>query len=168
MQSQITTPRLELNKLTIEDAEFTQVLVNSEEWIRFIGERNIKSKEDAEKYTLKIIETPNIIYWVVRLKEEGTPIGIITFIKRDYLAHHDIGFAFLSEYGKNGYAYEAANAVLKYITKDPNHKNILATTIKENTSSINLLEKLGLRFLEEIEVEKDLLMIYSINADKEL
>ncbi|HMK06722.1 MAG TPA: GNAT family N-acetyltransferase, partial [Flavobacterium sp.] len=114
----------------------------------------------------KIIDNPNVDYRIVRLKEEKTPIGIITFIKRDYLAHHDIGFAFLSDYNKKGYAFEATAALLKEITKDPKHTTILATTLNDNTNSIKLLEKLGLKFLEEITVEKDLLLLYSATADK--
>lgn len=166
MQVNYQTERLLLNKLTIADTEFIRELVNTQEWIAFIGDRSIHTIEDAKKYVQKIIDNPNITYWVVKLKHEALSIGIITFIKRDYLASHDIGFAFLPEYAKKGYAFEAAASVLNDAIISDKHRQILATTMRENTNSINLLNKLGLRFEKEIQVEKDVLSIYAITADK--
>jgi RimJ/RimL family protein N-acetyltransferase len=160
------TERLTLNFLSIHETDFIYELVNTAEWIKYIGDRNIRTKEDALNYVQKIIDNPNINYWVVKLKTEQISIGIITFIKRDYLEHHDIGFAFLPKYGKNGYAYEAANTVLEDAIKNNNHQQILATTVKENTYSIKLLKKLGLSFEKEIEMGKDLLQIYALANNK--
>ena len=161
MENNYTTERLLLSKLCFDDYEFINQLVNTQEWIEFIGDRNIITEEDAKNYVQKIIDNPNVIYWVVKLKTENTRIKIITFIKRDYLEHNDIGFAFLPKYAKKGYAYEATIEVLKDAITNKNHNRILATTIKENINSIKLLEKLGLSFKNEIEVGKDLLQIYS-------
>ena len=104
----------------------------------------------------------DVDYWVVKLQTKNIGIGIISFIKRDHLEHYDIGFAFLSEYTKNGYAYEAAKIVLHDAKNNSNHEHILATTVKENANSIKLLEKLGFRFDKEIENGKNLLLIYRI------
>lgn len=166
MNTSLITPRLELNSLTTADSELIAILVNTPEWVRFIGQRNITTKALADQYVSKIIDNTAIDYWVVRLTGDGTPIGIITFIKRDYLDHQYIGFAFLSDYCKKGYAFEATAAVLKEIKRDSKHTNILATTVNDNINSIKLLEKLGLEFLEEITVEKELLLLYSATADK--
>ena len=114
----------------------------------------------------KIMDNPNVIYWVVKSKTENVKIGIITLIKRDYLEHYDIGFAFLSEYTKNGYAYEATIAVINDAIENKNHNQILATTIKENINSIKLLDKLGLTFKNEIKAGNDLLQIYAITRDE--
>ena len=126
MQYNFKTNRLLLNALTLNDVAFIFELVNSLEWIKFIGDKNIRTKEDAVAYVQKIISNPNVCYWTVKLQNEKTPIGIITFIKRDYLKHHDIGFAFLSNYTKQGYAYEATTAVLNQVTTHAVHKHILA------------------------------------------
>jgi RimJ/RimL family protein N-acetyltransferase len=166
MQHAYRTHRLLLNEINLDDAEFISELVNTPEWIKFIGNRNIRSTAEANEYIQKIISNPNTIFWVVRIQDQQTPIGIITFIKRDYLDHYDIGFAFLAKYTKKGYAHEASIAVLNDAVKNANHKQILATTIKENTNSIQLLEKLGLQFYNEIQNENQLLQVYSITADK--
>ncbi|MBI3235396.1 MAG: GNAT family N-acetyltransferase [Bacteroidetes bacterium] len=144
---------------------FIKELVNTQEWIKFIGDRDVKTNEDAIVYVKNIIDNSNITYWIVKLKNENISIGIITFIKRDYLEYYDIGFAFLPKYAKNGYANEAAMAVLNTAINYKNHKEILATTIKDNVNSIKLLEKLGLTFKNEMIVGNDLLMVFSITDD---
>jgi RimJ/RimL family protein N-acetyltransferase len=166
MQNNYNTNRLSLNEILLNDAEFISELVNTPEWIKFIGDRNIRSIADANEYIQKIISNPNTNFWVVRIQDQQIPIGIITFIKRDYLEHYDIGFAFLAKHTKKGYAHEASIAILNDAIKNANHKQILATTVKENTNSIQLLEKLGLRFYKEIQNENQLLLVYSITADK--
>jgi RimJ/RimL family protein N-acetyltransferase len=94
-----------------------------------------------------------------------TAIGIVTLIKRDYLDHPDIGFAFLPAYSKNGYAFEATKEVLSDLLKQSGYQTILATTIKENDSSVKLLKKLGFGFSKEITHEKDLLQLFSITKE---
>jgi RimJ/RimL family protein N-acetyltransferase len=150
MQNNYNTARLILNELSLSDAEFISELVNTPEWIQFIGDRNVRSMEDAIAYIQKILDNPNVHYWVVRTRDREILVGIITFIRRDYLDHPDIGFAFLPRHTKQGYAYEAASAVLNDIKKDSSHSEILATTVKENKNSIRLLEKLSFRLLKKL------------------
>jgi RimJ/RimL family protein N-acetyltransferase len=166
IQTLLTTNRLLIEPLTVTDNNFIFELVNTEGWIKFIGNRNITSQVEATAYIQKIIGNPNTTYWVAKLKDNQTKIGIVTFIKRDYLEHHDIGFAFLPRFVNNGYAYEATNVVLNYVIISYNLTHIMATTVPENKGSIKLLEKLGLRFDKEIEVDKNKLHIYGISTSK--
>jgi RimJ/RimL family protein N-acetyltransferase len=84
--------------------------------------------------------------YLVELKEAGRPIGICGLIKRDFLDDVDVGFAFLPRYWGQGYAYEAASAVLTYSREVVGLKRIVAITASDNHRSARLLEKLGLRF----------------------
>jgi RimJ/RimL family protein N-acetyltransferase len=161
MLDEIQTERLRLQRLDIHDASFIKELLNTEGWIQFIGDRKIQSIEDAVAYINRIKSNPDIIYWVVQLKEDQTSVGIISFIKRYYLEHFDIGFAFLPHHSGKGYAYEAANEVLNKVRISPLHEKVLATTFPQNTKSIQLLQKLGLHFDRELEIEGDKLHIYS-------
>jgi RimJ/RimL family protein N-acetyltransferase len=165
MQNIIITERLTLNVLTTDDYEFIMAILNTKGWIEFIGDRNIHSKDDAIAYIQRINDTQNLTYWVVKLTDTNTPIGIISFIKRKYLEHFDIGFAFLPEFNGHGYASEAAKEVLSIAGKYPEYATILATTIPHNLQSIKLLTKLGLHFEKEIEVDNEKLCLYS-NATK--
>lgn len=161
MQTEIFTQRLVLNIITEEDDDFIRSLVNTEGWLQFIGDRNVHSKQDAIDYIRKIKNTPNLFYWVVRLKDTPTPLGIISFLKRHYLEHFDIGFAFFPEYNGCGYAYEAAEKVLSIASQQAEYSTILATTIPQNIASIKLLNKLGLHFQREIEMANETLHVYS-------
>jgi RimJ/RimL family protein N-acetyltransferase len=163
MQNNLSTQRLLLDMLTREDQEFIIQLVNTQGWIKFIGDRNVHSKEEAIAYIDKILNTENLFYWVVRIKNKNLPIGIISFLKRTYLDSFDIGFAFLPEFNGYGYAYEAAQKILSIVSET--FKPILATTIPGNVKSTKLLVKLGLHFEKELEVEKEKIHIYS-NAVK--
>lgn len=166
MQNRIYTSRLGLQLLTLDDHDFVLTLLNTKGWIEFIGDRNVHTYEDALTYINKIINTQNLFYWVVRIKDKNIPIGIISFLKRSYLENFDIGFAFLPEYNGNGYAYEAAKEILSMVSIIPEYSPVLATTVPQNVNSIKLLIKLGLHFEKEIEVEKEKLHIYtSSNAN---
>ena len=167
MSTLITTDRLLLDPLMESDRKFVLELVNTERWLSFIGKCNVTSEADATAYIQKITDSPVINYWAIRLKGNNLPIGIITFIKREYLAHHDIGFALLPAFESSGYAYEASLAVLhNLIHSDRQHTQLSAITNPENSRAIKLLKKLGFEFHKMIKVENENLQIYEACADK--
>lgn len=163
-QKSLTTQHLSINPLTQNNNTFIFELVNTKGWLDFIGDRNINTPADASAYIQKILDNPNVTYWVVKLADDKTPIGLVTFIKRDYLDHHDIGFAFLPGHAGKGYAYEATLAVMNSLLPDYRSSHILATTVPENVRSIALLKKLGLVFEKEIFIENEKLHVYSISV----
>ncbi len=121
--------------------------------------------EDSENYIEKTLKNPDIIYWVVKTIDEKDSMGIISFVKRENLEHRDIGFAFLPSFSKRGYAFEAAEIVLKDLLQDPENQIILATMKAENIDSIKLIEKLGFHFDNEIKNGEIKSLRYSIRAD---
>jgi [ribosomal protein S5]-alanine N-acetyltransferase len=160
------TSRLSLTDLKESDSEFIFELVNTPDWIKFIGDRNVSSIPDAAAYIRRIQSSKNVTYWVVRLRSGDDPIGIITWIKRDYLEHPDIGFAFLSEFTGNGYACEATSAVLNELLKDENYPTVLATTVATNMKSIRLLEKFNFTFSKKIDVKNESILVYRAERDQ--
>ena len=144
------TPRLLLRELTAEDAPFIFKLVNEPAWLQFIGDKGVRTIEDAVQYILngpvKSYTANGFGLWLVQLKEGSIPIGMCGLIKRDALEHVDIGFAFLAVHNGRGYGFEAATAVLDYAKNKIGLPHILAITNQDNVRSIRLLEKLGLTF----------------------
>jgi len=144
----LETERLVLRRLSAdEDAAFILQLVNEPSWLRFIGDRGVKSLEDARGYILK---GPTEGYrrfgfglYLTALKRDGTPIGLCGLIKRDTLKDVDIGFAFLPAFWGQGYAYEAAAAVVAHGKRDFGLRRIVAITAVDNDASMKLLGKLG-------------------------
>ena len=155
----LETDRLILRCLSTDDAEFILGLLNEPSWLHFIGDRGVRTIEDARSYILK---SPVEMYarlgfgiYLVELKEGGIPIGTCGLVKRDYLEDVDIGFAFLPKYWAKGYAYESASAVIAYGKDVLGLKRIVAITTSDNHSSARLLEKLGLRFERMIRFPND-------------
>jgi RimJ/RimL family protein N-acetyltransferase len=163
MQNNYKSNRLLISLLDQEDAEFIFELLNTEGWKKFIGDRKIHSGKDAQQYIQKITDNPKTNFWVAKSKDEK--LGVISFIKRDYLDHHDIGFAFLPNFSRKGFAFEAVVTVLNDLLQDPDHQTILATTMMDNLNSIKLLEKLGFQCMKEIENEGTKLLLYSISKN---
>ena len=164
MKTDLQTSRLNLTDLNIDHSEFILELVNSPEWLKFIGERNIKNDDEAKAYIQKILANPNVQYWVISVKYSNLTVGVITLIKRDYLEHHDLGFALLPQFSKKGIAFEAADSVVESLKLNPDHQKIVAVTIPDNTNSVQLLEKLGFRFEKKIMQNNEYLSIYGLNV----
>ncbi|HEV2673161.1 MAG TPA: GNAT family N-acetyltransferase [Aliidongia sp.] len=153
------TDRLILRELVVEDAPFIHALVNDPSWLRFIGDRNVRTFDDARSY---ILDGPIAMYqrlgfglWLVELKDGGTPIGLCGLIKRDTLDHVDIGFAFSPVYRGQGYAMEAAQATLSHAAGDLGLTRVLAIVDPDNARSIRLLERLGLAFERMVRTAPD-------------
>ena len=150
----VETERLHIEKANLADDSFFIRLMNSPNWLAFIGDRGINSKNEARNYIQKSLldsyKTHGYGLYKIALKKTGTPIGICGFVKREYLQHADIGFAVLPEYEGYGYAYEAAKAVLEYGTIHLKLHPILAVTTAENLRSRTLLHKIGLREIDTI------------------
>jgi RimJ/RimL family protein N-acetyltransferase len=146
----LETDRLMLRKLSVEDAPFILELVNQPAFLRFIGDKGVRTLDDARNY---ILEGPVDSYdrlgfglYLVELKESATAIGMCGLIKRESLEDVDIGYAFLPEFWGKGYAYEAAAAVMAFGESAFGLQRIVAVVSTKNHSSIKVLEKIGLRF----------------------
>jgi len=135
-----------IDYITLDDAEFFTRLVNSKDWLRYIGDRNVHSIMDAQDYLqagfLQCYQAQHFGYYLVR-KLDRTPIGICGFLNKPQLDNPDFGFAFLPQYTGQGYAHEAGAAVLEYGIKTFDFTELDAVTQFDNLSSIKLLTKLG-------------------------
>ena len=146
----LETRRLILRRFSVEDAAFTLELVNDPAWLEHIGDRNVRSLDDAraylEKGALSMYERVGFGMYVVALKDSGEAIGTCGLIKRDGLEDVDIGFAFLARFRGQGFALESAAAVLEHGRRDFGLNRIVAIVSPANQRSIRILEKIGLTF----------------------
>lgn len=146
----LETERLLLRTMAPEDAPFYLELVNDPAWLRYIGDRGVRTLEEARAAIVRgpvaMQERVGFSLYLTELKAGAVPIGICGLIKRDGLDDVDIGFAFLPQFCGQGYAFEAAAAVMAHAQRVIGLKRVVAITAPGNQSSIRLLEKLGLRF----------------------
>lgn len=154
------TQRLKINQFSTEDAPFFLELVNSPNWIKYIGDRNTKTLADAEKRIaeghLKSYKENGFGFYKLLLKEENNkPIGTCGLIKRDTLDEVDLGFAFLPEYEGKGFGFEASVEIMKIAKDTFNLKKLVAIVTPNNKNSIKLLEKLGFTFEKTVKPFED-------------
>ena len=155
----LETDRLILREFNTDDAPFILSLLNEPSFLRYIGDKKVRNLEDARQY---ILNGPVATYdrhgfglYQVELKDTHTPVGMCGLLKREELPQPDIGFAFLPDFWNQGFAYEAANAVLTDARERLKLNRILAIVNPDNDASIKLLEKLGLKFERNLKLDTD-------------
>jgi RimJ/RimL family protein N-acetyltransferase len=143
----IETPRLALRRFTTDDAPFVLELLNDADFRRYIGDKGVRTREEAEGY---ILSGPLDSYarlgfglLLVELKPGLQPIGMCGLLKRDWLDDVDLGFAFLPGFRRQGYALEAASAVLGWARDSRGIRRCLAIATPDNAASLALLARLG-------------------------
>ena len=154
----LTTKRLTLRRLSPADAEFIVELLNDSAFLRFVGDKAVRTADDACRY---ILDGPMASYdrngfglWLVELKDSGLSVGMCGLLKRESLPDVDIGFAILPTFRSQGFAFESASAVLDYGRTEFGLKRIVAITDPDNAGSIRVLQKIGMRFERMITVSE--------------
>jgi RimJ/RimL family protein N-acetyltransferase len=146
----LETERLVLRHVASTDAPFVLELLNDPDWLRYIGDRDVRTLGQAADY---IQAGPARMYaqygfglYLTALKTSTEAIGLCGLLKRDFLEDVDIGFAFLPRYRAEGYAFEAASGILHYAQSVLALNRVVAIVTTDNHRSARLLEKLGFRF----------------------
>lgn len=165
------TERLLLRPVREEDADFVLKLVNSPKFLQFIGDREVRSLKQATIYIrqkmLSQLYRLGFGHYAVIRKKDGVLLGTCGLHDREGLEGVDIGFAFLPQYERQGYAFESAERLKKAALEDFGLRQILGITSKTNGASQKLLEKLGLKFERTIILpnEEEEILLYSLNLD---
>lgn len=155
----LETERLILRQLTDDDAGFMFELLNDPSFIRNIGDRHIRTLDDACSYIVngpvKSYEKNGFGLHLMMLKETGEPIGICGLIRRENLEDVDIGYALLPRFWSKGYAVEAAQATKTYAKEVIGLRRLVAIVDPANEGSIRVLEKIGLRYEKMVKLSED-------------
>jgi len=164
------TERLLLKPTSEEDAELIFELLNTPKWIKYIGDRNIKTVEDAKNYIktkmLPQLKRLGFCNFTIIRKGDNYKLGTCGLYDRDGVEGIDIGFAFLPEYERKGYAFESVNKLKNVAFNEFGLTVINAITVKDNSSSQKLLEKLGLKLEGTTKLPNDdeELLLYKIKV----
>jgi len=140
----LQTERLRLTPVAQADAAFVLEMLNDPGWLANIGDRGVRTLEQASAYVTDRFEGK--AWWVVRDAGSGEPLGLCGVVPtRPGLEMPDLGYAFLARHSGKGYATEAAQAVLEHAMGPLGHTRLAAITTLSNTPSQRVLEKLGFR-----------------------
>jgi [ribosomal protein S5]-alanine N-acetyltransferase len=163
----LETPRLILRHVTFDDAAFMLGLLNEPSFHANIGDKGVRTLDDARRFLLEgpmaSYERNGYGHYLVELKDGQAPIGTCGLINREYIREIDVGFAFVPAYWSQGYASEAAAAVLAYGRDTLGISRIVAVVSPHNTGSIRVLEKLGLRYSgpTQLAADAEIIHLYS-------
>lgn len=149
----IVTERLFIRRAKLEDAPFIYDLLNSDSWIKYIGDKEITSQNKAKEYIQETLiqgYDKNGYGLSIIILNNGTSIGVCGFLKREYLEDADLGFALLPDFEGMGYAFEATNAMMNYGESELNFKRVSAICMETNQKSLRLLSKLGFKKTDTI------------------
>ena len=153
------SPRLQFSLLEGSDAPFILELVNEPGWLQHIGDRNIHDLVAAAGYISKGPAASHAQHGFgldrVSLASTGEPIGLCGLLQRDYLDAPDIGYAFLQAHAGQGYASEAAQAVIDQARQAMRLPKLYALTSPDNLASMRVLEKCGFVFLKLLQSPAD-------------
>ena len=169
MSISLKTERLRIRQFVADDAEFIVELLNQPSFLRFIGDKKVRTVADAQNYIqigpLDNYKRHGFGQYLVQLKDSNKPIGMCGLLKRDTLEHADLGFAFLPEAWGKGYAFEAASAVLEHARDALTLSRIVAITNPDNEASIKLLNRLGFEFecLKRLSSDADEVKLFSLH-----
>src|SRR5215213_2659832 len=126
----LETERLIIREISESDDAFMLDLLNQPSFIKYIGDRHVRNLEQSREFIENRYRASyrnnGFGLYAVELKAEfadredsaqeirNPVIGICGFVRRDTLPDADIGFAFLPQFERKGYAFESAAAVMEY------------------------------------------------------
>lgn len=146
----LDTARLRLRPLTADDAPFLVALLNEPSFLQYIGDRHVRTLEDARGYVERGPQASYARYGhgllLVLRREDDAPIGMCGLLKRDHLDDADLGYAFLPAAWGRGYASEAAAAVLAHGAAAFGLRRVAAIVQPGNAASLKVLARLGFVF----------------------
>lgn len=166
----ITTTRLRLEPLVLDDAAFVVELLNEPGWLQHIGDRGVRSIADAQRYLIAgpmaMQAKHGLGVWRVTRRDDGVAVGVASLLRRELLPGADLGYALLARHEGRGYAREAAKALLAWGQREHGLQRTLAVVSPVNTRSVALLTGMGFRFEREFawEAGADLVALYACEA----
>jgi RimJ/RimL family protein N-acetyltransferase len=145
----LETERLAIRRIGLSDAAFMVEMLNDPGFLTNIGDRGVRTVEQAEDYIrgriLASYETHGFAMFRVALKDSDESVGTVGFVRREGLDGPDLGFAFLESHTGKGYGREAAAALMAWGRETLSIGPLLAITAPDNAASAALLVRLGFR-----------------------
>lgn len=153
MYDHYRTDRLQLCLVRPADAPFIRALLNTPGWLKYIGDREVHTDDDARRYIeermMPQARRLGFGNYVVR-NEQGVALGTCGIFVREGLDVADLGFAFLPQFVGRGYATEAARCMVRAARHDFEMEKLGAITLPSNQPSRNLLRRVGMRFVKMV------------------
>jgi [ribosomal protein S5]-alanine N-acetyltransferase len=148
----LKTRRLLLREATSDDAAFLVRLMNEPAYLRFVGDRGVRTLSDACDYfataPIYSYSSERLGFNIVEVADGAVPVGICGLVRRDPQGDVELGYAISDMYAGQGYATEAAAATREHAHGELALARLFATTLMENAASRRVLKKIGMTLQE--------------------
>ena len=165
----LSTERLALYRFNLDDAAFAMALVNDPSFIQYIGDKGVRTLDDAREYLRKgplaSYERHGFGLFKVLRRADAEPVGMCGLLKRDTLDDVDLGYAFLPAFWSNGYALESVAGVLDYGRRQHQLTRVVAIVQTDNLPSIRVLERSRFAFERSIQLDLDAKPLHLFGRD---
>ena len=152
-----------------DDADLILKLLNTPKFIKYVGDRNVKSIEEATDYIkekmIPQLEKLGYSNYTLVKKSNNLKIGTCGLYNREGMEGVDIGFALLPEFEEQGFGYESAEVIKEAAFNEFGIEQLKGITTKDNLASQNLLLKLGMTLNGTVKLPDDTeeLLLYELN-----
>ena len=146
----LRTPRLFLRPITINDAAALFAARSDPEVMRYWDWPAQQSVADVENVFRRYAPEPSdesMLWWAVALAPDGPAIGECDLNTIDHQHRRaELGYLFARDYWGQGYAAEAARAVIASAFGALGLERLTARIHKGNDASVRLIERLNFRY----------------------
>lgn len=161
MKTSIATERLLLRELLPSDDFGMFELDSKPEVHKYLGNKPVKNIAESRAYIENIRQQYSdngIGRWAVILRESGEFIGWsgLKYYRNsvnNYQNFYEIGYRFIPEHWGKGYATESALAFIDLGFNEMKIDVIYAYADKDHFGSINVLEKLGMQYVNSFDYD---------------
>ena len=165
MQLIIETPRLFIRKTELSDVP-NMIELNSDPLVtQYTGDGPFNSPEQAQLVAQNILKQYDDFgygRWMMELKTSNEFVGWCGLKFHPDRDEVDIGYRLLRKHWGKGYATEASQYCVSYGFEKLGITRIIGRALKENTASIRVFEKLGMKFFEEKILHEENAVVYEI------
>ncbi len=135
------TERLLIRRFLPDDWQDLYEYLSQEEVVKY-EPYEVFTEEQSRQEAIRRSERPD--FWAVCLQDTGKLIGNVYLAKQEF-GTWELGYVFNKNYQGNGYAAEAAKALIGDVFENHNARRVVAMCNPLNMASWKLLERLGLR-----------------------
>ncbi|MDE0758316.1 MAG: GNAT family N-acetyltransferase [Pseudomonadales bacterium] len=164
----LITARLSFCEIKCTDAKFIREILNQPGYLPHIGDREVRTIEQAEETITEkfAYSSEGFGFYLMQRRDDDEVVGFAGIVDRDFLDTPDIGYALLQRHEGNGYATEAASAILDHARTSMQLKRVGAIISTGNDRSISVVQRIGMKFLKQVQYpdEQELVNSYIIES----
>jgi len=148
----LETSRLILREIETEDFGDLFRMNSDPQIMKYVGDGSTRNHgqmlRELDILMSHYVRKPGLGIWATILKENNTFVGASGLVHYDNTPEIEVGYRMLKEHWNNGYATEAAFGLLNYGFTSLRLKKIVSSAHVDNAPSRKVMEKIGMKYID--------------------